>query len=406
MVFAGLKTSQQKERNQSISQTPPSRTQPQKRTSSHSSIAEEGYSTDGVYQRIMRNKLIKSLEEEDPTSMPYEEWLYRVSKISGLSNKEFIVQLLRHPEGDMTDIMTEFFPSNQLEVYEPDEDHRVQANAKDLSNKLSLPKRVGFETSSKSQVRRIKPERVEEVENGFRTPARAPRGGGEDEGDGFHSVLPPRKRVRRQLISDDEDEVDLVEARINQEVDEEMVDATRTRITHSALPSSGPRSETFDVEPEPLASAPSTQEKAVQAGGTAPGVYSYETPLDGGATKKTDIIMDQNVTVKGRFVEDVETKPQNANSSWVFGRADARYSVVLGYNTVFKVRESINQQTGETEGAKWRVIRFENQYKPGKKPSFIEFPARHCSMMINALLEAEKTYYAEIGGVAPTRFHE
>ena len=104
-------------------------------------------------------------------------------------------------------------------------------------------------------------------------------------------------------------------------------------------------------------------------------------------------VKEETIEMGGFILPGSEKKPVLKSYNWIAGREDGQYRVVLGNNTLFKVKNAIDSKTGEKEGSRWRVIRFENRYK--ENYPYTEFPARYIDALINSLTKAKEQFDAE-----------
>lgn len=127
------------------------------------------------------------------------------------------------------------------------------------------------------------------------------------------------------------------------------------------------------------------------------------TPTQAGPSTQTSsatnsskwvVLHDENLQHQGMisFSPGISKPIEKPNLSWDVG--NQTYKVVLGHNTVFKKVEEGRNENGETKNAPFRVIRLENRYRPNNF-SYVEFPARYISLLIDGLLKAEGVYIEE-----------
>lgn len=105
-------------------------------------------------------------------------------------------------------------------------------------------------------------------------------------------------------------------------------------------------------------------------------------------------VNEETVEMGGFILPGSEKKITHKSYNWIAGRADGQYRVVLGYNTLFKVKNAVDSTTGEKDFNRWRVVRFENRYK--ENYPYTEFPAKYLEPLIQALEKAREQHALEL----------
>lgn len=105
-------------------------------------------------------------------------------------------------------------------------------------------------------------------------------------------------------------------------------------------------------------------------------------------------VNEETVEMGGFILPGSEKKSIHKSYNWIAGRADGQYRVVLGYNTLFKVKNAVDSSTGEKDCNRWRVVRFENRYK--ENYPYTEFPAKYLEPLIQALEKAREQHAIEL----------
>ena len=111
-------------------------------------------------------------------------------------------------------------------------------------------------------------------------------------------------------------------------------------------------------------------------------------------------VNEETVEMGGFVLPGSEKKMVHKSYNWIAGRADGQYRVVLGYNTLFKVKNAVDSTTGEKDFNRWRVVRFENRYK--ENYPYTEFPAKYLEPLIQALEKAREQHLLELKEEAVT----
>jgi len=112
-------------------------------------------------------------------------------------------------------------------------------------------------------------------------------------------------------------------------------------------------------------------------------------------------VNEETVEMGGFVLPGSEKKMVHKSYNWIAGRADGQYRVVLGYNTLFKVKNAVDSTTGEKDFNRWRVVRFENRYK--ENYPYTEFPAKYLEPLIQALEKAREQHLLELKEEAVTQ---
>lgn len=105
-------------------------------------------------------------------------------------------------------------------------------------------------------------------------------------------------------------------------------------------------------------------------------------------------VNEDTIEMGGFILPGSEKKTIHKSYNWIAGRADGQYRVVLGYNTLFKVKNAVDSTTGEKDFNRWRVVRFENRYK--ENYPYTEFPAKYLEPLIQALEKAREQHTTEL----------